>query len=556
MPKLTRTNFSVAELTTMYANGEIAIPEIQRDFIWDAKRIATLIDSLNRDYPSGAIILWRPEFQTRSEFEMLIRPERVHLYKDRLPTHLLLDGQQRLTALCSVTLPASEVMTSLGEEISLPNLFLNIKTLRIEARKDTISSSNNEILLNRLLSEETDESGLGCVLSELSARKDITSKHRNGLKDFRQRILQYSYPVQVLEGHSYETVADIFKRVNSQGRILVSAELELATIIPHWKGFSRYLRTFIKEMRGQGFNADLPFYMKCLAFIASDWPIIKDFSKGIVNGDYSKRELESSWRETKKSVRRLNRILERNNIDRSELITTRNALVPMVYAIAKDKKKKISDELLIKWLIYAMDGGHYTQQTEGVLKRDSYPLTQYLPDIEKGFRKMYRQMTKDDLWYTAFDESDFEGLAAKNPAMLFIYLALRHQAAKDFGGANATPIREIGKYQWHHIFPFDFMQGDEEAQKFRKDNDLNRSEFKERINDVANLTFLSLEANQNIKTRAPSDYLPKLTTHENLKAHCIPTEPELWRPRNYDKFCAERRRLLAKAMNSYVKNLK
>src|SRR5712692_150295 len=129
MPKLTRTNFSVKELTDMYSNGEIAIPEIQRDFVWDTKRIKLLLDSLHMDFPSGAIILWRPEFHTRSEFEMLIRPERLHLYKHRLPTYLLLDGQQRLTALSAAILPADQVMDSLGEEVELPNLYVNLKTL-------------------------------------------------------------------------------------------------------------------------------------------------------------------------------------------------------------------------------------------------------------------------------------------------------------------------------------------------------------------------------------------------------------------------------------------
>ena len=124
----------------MYANSEIAIPEIQRDFVWDAERVAKLLDSLRMDYPSGAVILWRPEFKTRSEFEMLIRPERLHLYKDRLPTFLLLDGASSGSPpFASVILPANQVMGSLGEEVDLPHLFINLKTLKIEAKKDPSS---------------------------------------------------------------------------------------------------------------------------------------------------------------------------------------------------------------------------------------------------------------------------------------------------------------------------------------------------------------------------------------------------------------------------------
>jgi len=176
MSKLTRTSYSIKQLTDMYTKGDIAIPEIQRDFVWDAKKIKLLLDSIYQDYPSGSIILWRPEFKTHSEYEMLIRPERLHLYKNHLPTYLLLDGQQRLTALCSVISLSEQVMNSLGEEIVLPNLFINLKTLEIEARKDFVSPSNNEVLLNRILSEETDNSGLSIVLSEISSRKDIILK--------------------------------------------------------------------------------------------------------------------------------------------------------------------------------------------------------------------------------------------------------------------------------------------------------------------------------------------------------------------------------------------
>jgi hypothetical protein len=555
MTKLTRTNFSIKELTDMYANGEIAIPEIQRDFVWDSKRIKLLLDSIYMDYPSGAIILWRPRFHTRSEFEMLIRPERLHLYKNCLPTYLLLDGQQRLTALCSIILPANQVIESIGEEIDLPRLFINLKTLKIEASKDSITASNNEVLLNRLLSSETDDSGLSSILNDLTTRKDITPKHKNRLKDFRERILQYSYPVQILENHDYETVANIFKRVNSQGKILVTAELELATIVPHWKGISKHLRSFIKEMRSDGLNVDLPFFMKCLAFIATDWPAIDYFSKSVVKGEFTRGQLENHWRITKWAIRKLSSILKRNGIDRTELITTRNALVPIVYSIAKDKKSRISNGQYIKWLIYTMDGGHYTQKTESVLRKDSYPLTDSLPRIEKGFLKMYKHMVRQDLYSTVFRESDFRGPAPKNPAMMFIYLALRHKKARDFTGKKAPTIDQIHKYQIHHIFPIEFMLNDEQAEKYRKKNNLSRAEFRLEVNDVANLTFISTQANQEIKKRPPFDYLAKLSTPKNLEAHCIPKDHNLWKPERFKDFCNERRRLLSKAINSYIRNL-
>src|SRR5262249_18705336 len=150
-------------------------------------------------------------------------------------------------------------------------------------------------------------------------------------------------PVQVLENHDYPTVAEIFRRVNSQGKILVTAELALAQIVPFWKGFSKHLRSFIKEMRHLGFNADLPFYMKCLAFIATDWPVIDSFKDQVAPEPPKLPEIEvprlEKYRQiTKRAVRKLHDVITRNGIDRFDLITSRNALVPMVYGIAKDKK--------------------------------------------------------------------------------------------------------------------------------------------------------------------------------------------------------------------------
>jgi hypothetical protein len=170
--------------------------------------------------------------------------------------------------------------------------------------------------------------------------------------------------------------------------------------------------------------------------------------------------------------------------------------------------------------------------------------------------KLYRQMIRNDLSSTKFEESDFEGPAAKNPALLCSYLGLSHCGAVDLAGRYALPIAELEQYHLHHIFPVEFMLEDDYAERYRKQNRLSRPQFKEQINDVANLTFVSLAANHEIKKRPPYDYLTKLTTPTNLAAHCIPNDPELWRPENFDRFCQERRRLLAKAMNSYIRSLK
>src|SRR3954468_18976565 len=81
------TPHSIETLLTWVKSGEIAIPEIQRPFVWDGTKVRNLLDSLYAGYPIGYLIAWR-------------NPT-VRL-KDGTSSHgkrILIDGQQRVTAL-------------------------------------------------------------------------------------------------------------------------------------------------------------------------------------------------------------------------------------------------------------------------------------------------------------------------------------------------------------------------------------------------------------------------------------------------------------------------
>lgn len=68
-------------------SGEIAIPEIQRPFVWDSSKVRDLLDSLYQGYPIGYVIAWRnPNVKLKDG--SLSEGKKV-----------LIDGQQRITAL-------------------------------------------------------------------------------------------------------------------------------------------------------------------------------------------------------------------------------------------------------------------------------------------------------------------------------------------------------------------------------------------------------------------------------------------------------------------------
>lgn len=82
----------IENILSWVKSGEIAIPEIQRPFVWSASKVRDLMDSLYQGYPIGYIIAWRnPDVKLKDG----------SLSKGK---KILIDGQQRVTALRAAVL--------------------------------------------------------------------------------------------------------------------------------------------------------------------------------------------------------------------------------------------------------------------------------------------------------------------------------------------------------------------------------------------------------------------------------------------------------------------
>lgn len=85
--KYSVTQYSVSSILGYINAGDIAIPEIQRPFVWKGKHVRDLIDSLYNGYPTGYLIIWQnPDVRLKNG-------------KDAVGKKVLIDGQQRITAL-------------------------------------------------------------------------------------------------------------------------------------------------------------------------------------------------------------------------------------------------------------------------------------------------------------------------------------------------------------------------------------------------------------------------------------------------------------------------
>ena len=77
-------------------NHSIALPDLQRPYVWDRSRVRDLFDSLFKDYPTGLLLFF--ENETEINNKALGRNEELKT----LPKFVVIDGQQRLTSLYAV----------------------------------------------------------------------------------------------------------------------------------------------------------------------------------------------------------------------------------------------------------------------------------------------------------------------------------------------------------------------------------------------------------------------------------------------------------------------
>lgn len=90
--KYSVTQYSIGAILGFIEGGAIAIPEIQRPFVWKRRQVRDLIDSLYNGYPAGYLIIWQsPDVKLKDG-------------RDSNGKKILIDGQQRVTALMAAIL--------------------------------------------------------------------------------------------------------------------------------------------------------------------------------------------------------------------------------------------------------------------------------------------------------------------------------------------------------------------------------------------------------------------------------------------------------------------
>ena len=210
------TPHPVETLLTWVKSGEIAIPEIQRPFVWEATKVRNLLDSLYQGYPVGYLIAWRnPTVKLKDG-------------STSAGKRILIDGQQRVTALMAALLGV-EVLTDDYESVQIRIAF-NPQEERFEVANPAIRKNGAWI------PDVAQVFAPGVSLFQLVAdyckanpacSQDAVFKV---IEKLRGIIHNHVGIIELAEDLDIETVTEIFIRVNSAGSPLSQADFAMSKI--------------------------------------------------------------------------------------------------------------------------------------------------------------------------------------------------------------------------------------------------------------------------------------------------------------------------------------
>jgi Protein of unknown function DUF262 len=433
---------TIDSLLTMFDDGRLLLPEIQRDFVWKRPSVESLVDSLYNGLPIGFLLVWKPGTAVAAKPVHGSRRRRAPQAQERYG--YLLDGQQRLTALLLVR----------ERDDAYPLLYYAWPDAEREGDKRFYWRARNEApspwsipvadalhdgfdVVTRLAELRGDPAWKpeheGPVLAGLTALKAI----RN-------------YPVGVLEFETddYRKATELFVRFNSTGRKLRRGDLAMARLAIDLPDLaSSRIRPAADKWKAMGFTA--PFLVQCLLAVHTARFQMREPGKLWAGEDG--KQVRESWTKTERAVNRLVGFLTGTvKWGAGREVPSLTALVPLVFLLA-DERLWSREELLVarRWLLLASLRGYFSGASQTAL--------------DQVLKALSGERTPARLWsYTKKDlpklsDDDFLTGRIGGPTMSLYLSMLREAKARDWGAGleylDGTVAGHGSALQVHHFFP-------------------------------------------------------------------------------------------------------
>jgi hypothetical protein len=561
---------TIGQLVGDLEQGTLALPDIQRPFVWKNTKVRDLLDSLFRGFPFGFLLTWKNPVE--------VRAKRIGEGSEKvLPHALVIDGQQRLTSLYAVLTGRSV----LDNNFKKRRIQIGFHPLQGVFKVADAALRRNPEWLDDVSAVFTESMGALSVLQgyleRLRAAREITDEHQRAAESNIQRLVNLRHvQVNLLEigvEAEEEQVAEIFVRINSKGQNLRQADFILTLLAVFWEEGREALEDFARaclvpdaEGRPSPFNRLLAPGPDDLvrvdvavghrrARLSAAYEILrgKDPKTGVVTdearkanlqqlGDAQSRVLDvNNWHEFLKTLAvagyRHPRLIQ----------STITALYSYsFFLIGRDHVGVKLEELrrvIARWYTMATVTGRYVGGSSESSMEEDLSRLRDVEDastfVERLEAAMASELTND--FWTVTLPSRLESSSVRSLAPFF--------AAQGVIGAKALysnltvaelldPLRASTKQdlEVHHLFPKAWLKK-------------NGYDSPREYNQVANLALLEWAANIDVGDEAPTDYAPRLMARipdaEQMQMHANHALPESWWEMPYEDFLEERRVALA-----------
>lgn len=591
-------NYPVETLLNNIKTGDIAIPEMQRPFVWDASKVRDLMDSLYKGFPVGYIIVWQnPKVKLKDGTTSIGKK-------------VLIDGQQRITALAAAIVgkevlndhykwrriviafnPIEEVFQVSNSANQKSNMWIPDISKVFEIKFDPFAFVMDYCTKND-------------IKDKMSRVNEVITKLR-GIQDNRLGVISLNEDLDI------DSVTDIFIRINSKGVVLSQADFAMSKISSNEVYGGNITRKTIdyfchllespEDLKDIKTN-DVEFSSK-VEFNAIKWaawkvnPIYKTsysdvlrvaftykFKRGrladlvsLLSGrDFETREFkieieEESFAKLHDAVlhtinqtnyERFLMIVESAGIVKSSLIRSQNVLnfgYALYLALRERKVENSSIEKIVRrWIVLSILTGRYSGSPESMFDYDIKRFFAY--DDPGEYLKVTEAGDLSDAFWNVTLLQKLDTSVASSPYFNIFLAAQAKEHNKGFLSEHIEVESMLeNRGDIHHLFP----------KKYLTNNGFTKGMY----NQIANYVFLQQEINIKISDKAPKIYMKevlnqcetkepiyggiidKSTLLDNLQQNCIPDGFENMDINNYQEFLFKRRELMSKKIRDYYEAL-
>ena len=586
----------VETLLSWIKSGDIAIPEIQRPFVWNGAKVRDLIDSLYQGYPVGYIITWR-------------NPD-VKLKNGELSAgkKVLIDGQQRITAL-TAAIVGQRVLDKNYKEINIRIAFnpleekFDVLNKAYEKSPEWIDNINpivnDEISISKAIRRYCQDNP--------DANEDLVEERIENLKRIKTKQVGI---IELDASLDIDTVTEIFIRINQKGVVLSNADFVMSKIasdeqhggnkmrkmVDYFcrllvdKGFIKHIQDndtaftqsdYYKEIKWMATGADdlyVPDYIDMLrvaftfkfsrgkfsdlvALLSGRNFETRSYEGSIAEASYAKLSEGLSAFVNQTNYQRFVMMIKSTGLISKKLISSQNSLnfaYALYLKLREDGMGEAESQGYVKrWMVMSMFIGRYSGSAESRIDEDIKQIN------DKGIAAYLIQMEQANLGPGFWDFgiiNDLETSSVNNNAYNLYLAAQVNNNAVAFLSKNmkiSALIEQRGDV--HHIFPKKYLMNNGYPQKA--------------YNQVANFVFTEQATNIKVGMLTPKDYLDKVkaqieagtneistldsttSLQENLMNNDIPSIIEEASHLVYEDFLEERRRLMAKKLKGYYESL-